>query len=398
LVTDAHNRITLAISRSLGRKGVKVGCTSDKRYAHSFFSRYCNQRFLCPNPSKNPSSFIKALIKILERRKFEILFPVEHETILLVSKHKEELTPYVKVPVVNFDNLVKAANKSFLMRFASKLGIPHPKTYFIDNIDEVKEISKELDYPVVIKPSIRSGAWGIAYANTPTELVVKYETLHRVLGEYPLIQDYISGIGYGVEALFNEKSQVRAVVVHRRLREYPITGGQSTLRETVRDPEIQNLGLKLLKALEWYGVAMVEFKRDVIGGTPMLMEINPRFWGSLALAMAAGVDFPWLLHEMAVQGDVKPAPNYRVGVKARWFLPGDLIVLMETLLYGRKKVKGALSFLKLYERNMVYDELSLDDLNAIPGLVFQLTSQLLGPGGFQTYVLRSSLTDNVVKG
>jgi len=127
------------------------------------------------------------------------------------------------------------------------------------------------------------------------------------------------------------------------------------------------------------------------------MEINPRFWGSLALAMAAGVDFPSLLYEMAIDGDVKPVLDYRVGVKARWFLPGDLIVLVETLISGRKKVKDLLSFLKFYERGMVYDELSLDDLNAIPGLFLQLIGQFLEPKGMQRYVLRSSTANGVVR-
>ena len=397
LVTDAHNRIALAISRSLGRRGVEVGCVSDKRYAHSFFSKYCDYRFLCPSPSKNPSSFIKALLRIVKSGKFQVLFPVEQETLLQVLKHKEKFTPFVQVPFVDFETLAKAANKSFLMRFASKLGIPHPKTYFIDGSEKLKEVSKEVDYPVVIKPSMRTGAWGVAYAYTPTDLITKYTTLQRALGEYPIIQEYVFGIGYGVEALFNRRSQLRAVVVHKRLREYPITGGQSTLRKTVLDPETQSLGIKLLKALKWYGVAMVEFRRDINTGVPVLMEINPRFWGSLALAMAAGVDFPSLLYEMAIDGDVKPVLDYRVGVKARWFLPGDLIVLVETLISGRKKVRDLLSFLKFYERSMVYDEMALDDLNAIPGLLLQLIGQFVEPKGLQKYVLRSSTANGVVR-
>lgn len=395
LVTDAHNRIALAISRSLGRRGINVACTSDQRYAHTFFSKYCKQRFLCPHPKTNPSSFVNALLKILKEQKFEVLFPVEQETLLLISKHEEKFTRYVKVPLTNFDSLVKASDKAFLMHFASNQGIPCPKTYFVNDLDELREISKTLDYPVVIKPSTRSGAWGVTYANTPAELLSKYTALHTVLGEQPLVQEYINGIGYGVEALFNDKSQLRALVVHKRLREYPITGGQSTLRETVRAPEIQSLGVKLLKALKWRGVAMVEFRRDIRDGIPKLMEINPRFWGSLSLAMAAGVDFPKLLYDMTLNGDVKPALNYKVGVKARWFFPGDLITLVETLLYGQNKMKKMLNFLKLYEKNMVYDELSGDDLGVIAGLLFQFGNLFLQPKGFQTYVMRSSVEDAV---
>jgi hypothetical protein len=108
-----------------------------------------------------------------------------------------------------------------------------------------------------------------------------------------LVQERIpkEGDSLGVSALFDENSRVKAAFVHRRLREYPITGGPSTLRESVSRPEILELGLSLLKALDWFGVAMVEFKMDPRDDTPKLMEVNPRFWGSLQLAISSGVHF-----------------------------------------------------------------------------------------------------------
>lgn len=396
LVTEAHSRIALAISRSLGKKGLKVGCISHKAYAHSFFSRYCHSRFLCTNPSENSLLFIKTLLKLLKHENFDVLLPVEQETVLLISKNKALFAPYVKIPFVDFNKMVKATNKAFLMKFASKLGIPHPKTYLINSADEVRKVSEELDYPIVIKPSIGSGAWGVTYARTPADLRTKFEGLHRIIGEYPLVQEHVPGVGYGVEALYNEDSQLRAVVVHKRLEEYPMTGGQSTVRETVRDREIESLAIKLLSAFKWYGVANVEFKRDISTGRPVLMEINPRFWGSLSLAIAAGVDFPSLLYEIAINDDVEPISNYRVGVKARWLLPGDILSFVETLIYGRKKIRRTLDFLKMYEKGMVYDELSRGDLSVFPGLICQLSSDFLKGGSIQTYVLRSSTT-NVLK-
>ena len=143
----------------------------------------------------------------------------------------------------------------------------------------------------------------------------------------PLIQESIprKGEAFGVSALFNKDSKLRAVFVHKRLREYPVTGGPSTLRESVKNPKVQELGLKLLKALDWVGVAMVEFKVDPRDGEPKLMEINPRFWGSLQLAILSGVDFPYLIYRMAKEGDVKPILDYKIGVRCRWMFPGDFI-------------------------------------------------------------------------
>jgi len=83
-------------------------------------------------------------------------------------------------------------------------------------------------------------------------------------------------------------------------------------------------GLKILKSLHWHGVAMVEFKKDLHDNQFKLMEINPRFWGSLDLPIASGVDFPYLLYKMSIEGDVKPKISYRKGLRYAWF-PLDLV-------------------------------------------------------------------------
>lgn len=100
----------------------------------------------------------------------------------------------------------------------------------------------------------------------------------------------LDGDAYGVSVLFN-KGEQRAIFTHKRLREYPISGGPSTLRESIRYPEIEEYALDLLTALNWHGVAMVEFRVDARDGKPKLIEINPGFWTGLPLAIYAGVDF-----------------------------------------------------------------------------------------------------------
>ena len=132
------------------------------------------------------------------------------------------------------------------------------------------------------------------------------------------------GEALGVSLLFNKDAEPRALFVHKRLREYPLNGGPSTLRESVLRPEAAELGVRLLRALRWYGVAMVEFKVDPRDGVPKLMEVNPKLWGSLSLAIASGVDFPALLYRLATEGDVPPVPDYRVGVRCRFLLADTL--------------------------------------------------------------------------
>ena len=165
----------------------------------------------------------------------------------------------------------------------------------------------------------------------------------------------------------DENSTVKAAFVHKRLREYPVTGGASTLRESVRHDTLRDMGEALLKALNWFGVAMVEFKIDPRDGTPRLMEINPRFWGSLALAIEAGVNFPYLLLKMARGEKFKPVERYETGKKCRWLLPGDLLHFIDNPQRARLQPP----FFKFWGADTVYDILSVRD--PLPSLARGLT-------------------------
>lgn len=131
------------------------------------------------------------------------------------------------------------------------------------------------------------------------------------------------------------------------------------MRESVYNEEIKELGLRLLKAMNWHGVAMVEFKLDSRDNKFKLMEVNGRWWGSLPLAIVSGVDFPYLLHRMVTEGDVEPVNEYRIGIKCRLPIPNDLLWLVSSLKYSNKKLQALLEFFKF--RNMYDDIISKDD-------------------------------------
>jgi predicted ATP-grasp superfamily ATP-dependent carboligase len=121
-----------------------------------------------------------------------------------------------------------------------------------------------------------------------------------------------------------------AFFAHKRLREKPPSGGVSVLSESVEvPPNLYDMGRRILDHVQWHGVAMVEFK-VADDGTPYLMEVNARFWGSLQLAIDAGVDFPWLLYQLAQAKTLKEMQSYTVGVRNRWLL-GDLLHLFLVL-------------------------------------------------------------------
>jgi len=168
----------------------------------------------------------------------------------------------------------------------------------------------------------------VAHASDRASLAARLTQLGAAA--FPLLlQERIVGPGIGVSLLVWD-GRVVAHFAHRRLRERPPSGGVSVYAESVRvDDALVARSATLLRRLDWQGVAMVEYKIDAASGTPHLMEINGRFWGSLQLAIDAGVDFPALLLD-AARDSVPVPPRYRAGVRFRWWW-GDVDHLLVRL-------------------------------------------------------------------
>lgn len=367
-VTDGAERTSLAIARSLGKRGIEVHSGESYRFSTTALSKYCTKNFIYPDPQIDCNMFINRLVDILKDGDYEAIYSSREVTTIPISYYKKKLEKYTRVPFPQYDKMLMAHDKAETFRFAMECGIPVPKTYFIESMEELEEISDGIEYPVVVKPRCKT-TWNNGkpimlkvteknYVNEKNDLIAISDEIYQKSGEMPLIQEYIHGDGYGVEVLFNH-GEPRAVFVHKRLREYPITGGASTLRESIYSEKMKDVAVDLMEDLDWHGVAMVEFKIDKKDGAPKLMEVNGRFWGSLPLAIVAGVDFPYLLHKMVTEGDVEPVFEYKTGVKCRWLIPGDILWFMASLRNGNDKKNAFREFFKFNETN--YDILSKDD-------------------------------------
>jgi predicted ATP-grasp superfamily ATP-dependent carboligase len=200
----------------------------------------------------------------------------------------------------------------------------------VDASDSAETLARELPFPVVLKPRAseeQSSTGGTmatgapVYARTAREVSAALGTLRERCSSV-LVQEYVIGSGAGYFALMRH-GDLRGEFAHRRLRDVRPTGSGSALRESVAPtPAIRDASLALLRAVTWHGVAMVEF-RIRPDGTPVFLEINGRFWNSLALAIHAGVNFPLGVARIAEFGDMDILPSGRPGVRCRWFL-GDL--------------------------------------------------------------------------
>jgi predicted ATP-grasp superfamily ATP-dependent carboligase len=208
------------------------------------------------------------------------------------------------------------------------------------------------------------------------DLIPSYQRVHERF-PFPIVQEWIPDGGgvYGFSTLYDENSSVKAAFVHKKLRMYPVQGGASTLGEGVEHPQVMEMGLSLLKSLNWVGVGMAEFKIDPRDGIPKLMEVNPRFWGSLQLAIISGVDFPYLILKLAKGENFKPILHYTVGKRFRWLLLGDFLHFFN----NPQRFRLHPSFLDFFDPNTCYDVISIDDPLPFLGSVATLFTFLYDP-------------------
>jgi predicted ATP-grasp superfamily ATP-dependent carboligase len=324
LVIDAHLKASLAVIRSLGKKNIKVTAGSEIKSAIGLHSKYCYKKFIYPNTRTQPNAFINQLLQLVKNKTYDCIISTHPYTTFLLVRYRELFSKYTRIPPPDFKVFMNAFDKELLLKIAIKNDVICPITYFIDNPDELeKSIQK---YPVVIKPARRHGLQ-IAICRTPLELKIKQSEMSKKYGPC-LVQEYLPNGGeFGVYTLFNDDSEPIALTVQKRIRSINSYGGISTLRKTIKNDDIVDLAFHLLKTIHWSGVAMVEFRIDERDGIPKLMEINPRFWGSLQLSILAGVDFPYLLYKLIMNEEQTSMLTFKEGIQCRWLF-GDFTRLI----------------------------------------------------------------------
>lgn len=268
-----------------------------------------------------------------------MLLAFSDSTLLPLLDDSVTLSGQLKYPFPPNRQLLDIAfNKARTLSLAQELGIPVPETYNCPDIEDVCRVAQQLSFPIVLKPRSTvswAGNVGVqqtaSFAFSESHLRKKCLWAFKETRQFPLIQRFVRGEEVGVEFICQEGQPV-AVCAHRRIRSASPRGGASVVSETIPEAYcgIGNLARSLVSSLRWNGPAMVEFKICQQTRRPQLMEINGRFWGSLPLAVAAGVDFPFLFYKLAMGGNVPSSSSYRIGIKARSFI-GDAVHLTKTL-------------------------------------------------------------------
>jgi predicted ATP-grasp superfamily ATP-dependent carboligase len=342
LVTNAQLRSGLAVIRSLGQRRIEVTAADCDRICTGFFSRYTTHRLLHPDPRIDPDGYAERILEELRRRKYALVMPMNDHAMVPLAKRKGEIEKLTRFPYLEYERLSIGHDKSKTVEAARSCGVPVPRSCVSRPNEALPEIGEGFGLPLIVRPCSSSGSRGLFRVATVAEL---HRRTKEIWAEYgpALIQEYIpwGGMTYDVCVLMNRDALPRAVFVGNRIRTYPVEAGPNVLGRGVDQPVVRDHALRLLSSIEWQGPAQVEFRIDPRDGNPKLMELNPRFWGSLYLGMLSGIDFPYLWYRMAIDGDIEPVMEYRTDIQARWFWPGDIL----HLLFSKRRLRTLPSWL-----------------------------------------------------
>jgi predicted ATP-grasp superfamily ATP-dependent carboligase len=323
ILGGAHG--SLAVARSLGRRGIPACYVFHGENPVTQYSRYVEKVFRWDGPaSANAAEF---LIDLAGKNGLEgwVLFAGGDAEANLIARNKEALAKVFRVLSAPFDTVQTVQDKNRMYRQADALGLYHPWNYYPDDPASRDELRQH--FPIVIKPSgekgddelSRSKAW---LANNEAEFAVLYAKAIDIAGKQGLVvQERIPGGGeqqFSYAGVWKEGVPTASFVA-RRTRQYPVHFGfTSTCVEVMSNPEVEEAAGTFLRSIDFSGLVEVEFKYDARDGHYKILDINPRTWTWIGIGAVSGIDMPWICWQVAMDRHIEHADAV-VGVAWRHF-------------------------------------------------------------------------------
>jgi len=315
LIPDGHTKNVLAAVRTLGQAGhhITLGLTREPRTTR-MFSRYINSTVKISDPKNNPQEYIDSIKRI--EKDHDVLLPFTHEKTIPISQHLEELS--IATPTPPYDILKYGHDKKLTIHTCQKLNIPTPRTWQTPD-------DPEIEYPVVIKARKNCGVQqGLRYARNREELEKAYREIENQpdiegISEYknPLIQEYVKGQIHDVVGIY-QNGKCKAAIAQKRIETIPPTGGPGAYNKTILDRKLVKQSTTLLDHIDWHGPYQTEWILDPRDNKYKIIELNPKMWGTLELAIRSGVNIPEMTVRIALKEEIEPVRHYDIGTKKFW--------------------------------------------------------------------------------
>lgn len=391
IVEDGFSRQALAASRALTTAGWELGIASPVR-GFSAVSRSVARWHRIPAPEDALANFGEALAAVAADFDYDIVFPGRDADVFGTSIAREAVMP-MRVPYPAHERVIAAFDKENLGKAAERAGIAVPAT--IDG-HSPKTNGAGTVVKAKLHPALdRAGSTArmeVLVARDDAEAEDRMRVLHSE-GRQPLVQEHIDGQLMALTLLLDEDGRVIARAQQVAERTYPRDAGIDARSRTVPiDEELAEKTTALLTDLGWFGLAHLEFLVPE-DGRPRLIDFNGRIYGSLSLAVAAGVNFPALWAQLAMGRPPRGRHDAAPGIRYQW-LPGDL----RGALTDRARRREALDALRS-ARGSVHSVASIRDprpaLHYVPSIVHLMVKrQLTGlPPGRELDVLPDQLAD-----
>jgi predicted ATP-grasp superfamily ATP-dependent carboligase len=320
LVTDVHIRSVVAGLRGLGRGGVRSIAVAPCRMAAGRWSRYAAKRATVPDPAGDPIGHVAKVVALAERHGPLVVYPGREVTINALFQAAPDLPEAVVLPYRSPESLARLRDKRELASLAEGAGLSTPRVLYEGAVADIDPAA--LAFPCAVKPARPgSGLWSTAIASSPGELDAVVSALPA--GEPVLVQERARGALVSVAVVVGRDGALAACFQQVASRTWPADAGVSSRALSVDpDAELAERVRRLLTGAGYVGLAQLQFLDSDRGR--LLIDVNPRFYGSLPLALAAGVNLPHVWHRV-VSGEmgIEPEP-YRVGLAYRW-LEADIV-------------------------------------------------------------------------
>lgn len=296
LVIGEDTRSFLSVIRSLGRSNYDVDVVCFDRHSPSLKSRYIKHAYFFNYQSHCQQQWLDDLVSLVTENKYDLIVPCDERSIFPLHSNKSLFPHSCRLAIPNQDVITHLFDKNTTKALAVTLDIP----VATGKILAIKQIGyeglvNEFGSNFVIKPTLSFIESNLSVRQKVAVITndVQYQEYVKYIGDDDtyLVEKYFTGTGEGLSVLSFE-GKIQDAFAHTRVNE-PREGGGSSYRKAIDiDPSILEACAKLCSATQYTGVGMFEFKKNYANNSWILIEVNARFWGSLPLAIHAGIDFP----------------------------------------------------------------------------------------------------------
>ncbi len=321
----ASDRIALAALRGLSLAGFSPWLGTDDPSTAASRSRHCHGTIRLQNPISNAEGHAADVLESVRKHKFCTVLPTDDYAVFSLSQTCDQSAPDVPLPVPPLAGQQRAIDKAASTKLAASIGLNVPETQTVKSKSDLLHALKHVPAPWIIKLVQGGGSVGMLISDDTNEVLDHVERLpdyadHIYDFKTLVVQSYIAGWSEDAYALMYQGQVVRSMA-SRRLLSWPDQDGSGILSETISKPSFFDKSVELLEALEWHGPANIEFRIDQRSGRPYFIEINGRLWGTTAVAIAAGVNFPALSCQMALEDGLRKDLSFPAGVRMRFPFP-----------------------------------------------------------------------------